>query len=245
MSQTELAVKLLSQFKLNGMAESVGAITAEANKEKLSHLGFLNRLLDYEIEFRKEKRLKRNMTGAHLPVIKELNDFNFSCISGITEQDSIDLLDFNWIDRTENLLFFGPPGVGKTHLSIALGMQALRAGYTVCFERITSLIKLLKTAEIQQSSRFRINRILKSSVLIIDEIGYTSIDKKEANMLFTLISELYERSSIIITSNQGIDRWAEMLGDEVMTTAMVDRLLHHAHVFNLSGDSYRVSSKNK
>lgn len=243
MSQTELAVKLLSQFKLNGMAESVGAITAEASKEKLSHLGFLNRLLDYEIEFRKERRLKRNMTGAHLPVIKELKDFDFSCISGITEEDSIGLLDFNWIDRTENLLFFGPPGVGKTHLSIALGMQALRAGYTVCFERITSLIKLLKTADIQQSSKFRINRILKSSVLIIDEIGYTPIDKKEANMLFTLISELYERSSVIITSNQGIDRWAEMLGDEVMTTAMVDRLLHHAHVFNISGDSYRVSSK--
>ena len=243
MKQIEQTVKLLNQFKLNGMVNSISDITAEAQKEKISYLSFLNRLLEFEAASRKKRRLERNMTGSHLPVLKELKDFDFNCVSGITEQDSIELLDFNWIDRAENLLFFGPPGIGKTHLSIALGVQALRAGYTVCFERITSLIKLLKTIDLQRSSRFRINRILKSSVLIIDEIGYTPIDKKEANLLFTLISELYEKSSIIITSNQGVDRWAEMLGDEVLTTAMVDRLLHHAHIFSISGDSYRVSGK--
>lgn len=150
-------------------------------------------------------------------------------------------MDFRWIDNNENLLFLGPPGVGKTHLSVSIALKALERGYKVCFERASNLIKLLKTAEIQRSSAFRINRIMKSSLLIIDEIGYTPIDRKEANLFFNLISELYERSSIIITSNKGFDQWSEMMGDEVMTTAMLDRLLHHAKVYSIRGESYRIT----
>jgi len=112
-------------------------------------------------------------------------------------------------------------------------------------ERISSLIKLLKTMDIRRSSSFRINRIMKASVLIIDEIGYTPIDRKEANLFFSLVSELYERTSFIITSNKGFDQWAEMMGDEIMTTALLDRLLHHAHIFSLNGESYRITSKKK
>lgn len=106
---------------------------------------------------------------------------------------------------------------------------------------MSNLVKLLKTAEIHRSSTFRMNRILKSHILIIDEIGYTPIDRREANTFFNLISELYERTSIILTSNKGFDEWAEMMGDEIMTTAMLDRLLHHVRIFSLNGDSYRVS----
>ena len=133
--------------------------------------------------------------------------------------------------------------VGKTHLAVGLGVKAVEAGYTVCFERIVNLIKLLKTAEIQRTAGFRINRILKSNLVIIDEIGYTPIERKEANLFFNLISELYEKSSIILTSNKSFDSWAEMMGDEVMTTALLDRLLHHARVFNLDGGSYRLQGK--
>lgn len=137
-------------------------------------------------------------------------------------------------------MFLGPPGVGKTHLSISLGLKALEKGYKVCFERASNLVKLLKTADIHRSSAFRLKRILKSSLLIIDEIGYMPIDRKEANLFFNLISELYERTSIIITANKGFDQCAEMMGDEIMTTAMLDRLLHHAHVFSIDGESYRI-----
>ena len=119
-------------------------------------------------------------------------------------------------------------------------LKALHAGYTVVFERMSNLVRLLKTGEIHRASAFRINRIMKSHVLVIDEIGYTPIDRKEANLFFNLVSELYERTSIIITSNKSFDEWAEMMGDEIMTTAMLDRLLHHVRIFSLDGDSYRV-----
>lgn len=139
--------------------------------------------------------------------------------------------------------FFGPPGIGKTHLAIAIGYEAIARGYTVSFERITSLIRILKNADVQRTQMFRLNRILKSNLLIIDEIGYTPIERREANLFFNLISELYEKQSIIITSNKSFSVWAEMMGDEIMTTAMLDRLLHHSRVFNLDGRSYRIQTK--
>jgi len=128
-------------------------------------------------------------------------------------------------------------------MSIALGIKAIEAGYKVCFERIINLMKLLKTAQIQRTSGFRVNRILNADVVIIDKIVYTPIERRESNLFFNLISELYERSLITVTSNKGFDNWAEMLGDEVMTTALLDRLLHHARVYNLDGESYRLMGK--
>ena len=135
--------------------------------------------------------------------------------------------------------------MGKTHLSIALGVTAVEKGYKVCFERIANLIKLLKTADIQKSSEYRIKRIMKSDLIIIDEIGYTPIEKREANLFFNLISESYEKVSLIVTSNKSFESWAEMMGDSIMTTALLDRLLHHARVFNLDGESYRIKNQNK
>jgi len=152
-------------------------------------------------------------------------------------------LDFRWVDNTCNLLFFGPPGVGKTHLAIALGLKAIEAGYTVSFERIVDLMKLLKNHSVERKSAFRINRILKSDVFIIDEIGYTPIDRREANLFFNMIGEIYEKASVIVTSNKGFDEWSEMMGDEIMTAALLDRLLHHSKIFTLSGESYRLKSK--
>ena len=240
MSTLEYCTSILETLKLKGLSTALEAYPSDS---QVSHLDFLKSLLEEEINYRTQRRMKRNLAGAHFPVNKQLDDFEFKDVEGITQQQIRNLREFTWIDRNENLLFFGPPGIGKTHLSIALGLEAIQRGYTVCFERITSLVKLLKTMEVQRSSSFRINRIMKSDVLIIDEIGYTPIDRKEANLFFTLVSELYERSSIILTSNKGFESWAEMLGDEVMTTALLDRLLHHSHIFSLDGVSYRISKK--
>jgi len=192
---------------------------------------------------RAERRYRRNIAAAHFPVIKKLEDFEFGRVKGITKTEVSQLQDFSWIDKKENLLFFGPPGVGKTHLAIALGYEAIGKGYTVCFERIANLIKVLKTAEVQRTAGFRLKRLLRSQALIIDEIGYTPIEKREANLFFNLISEMYEKQSVIITSNKSFSVWAEMMGDEIMTTALLDRLLHHSRVFNLDGESYRIQKK--
>ena len=233
-------ISLLENLKLKGIIQTLDNELSAADEKKVSYLNFLKTLLDTEISYRTERRLRRNLSGARFPVEKKLDDFDFDRIKGITKTDISNLEDFVWLDNHVNLLFFGPPGLGKTHLSIAIGLKAIMSGYTVCFERVTNLIRLLKTADIQRSAGFRMNRILKSDLIIIDEIGYTPIERKEANLFFNLISELYEKASVIITSNKGFDEWAEMMGDEVMTVAMLDRLLHHSKVFNLDGPSYRI-----
>ncbi len=236
---------LLKTLNLKGIDRHLDELLEESEGSSSSPLAFLHHVLTTEVSDRKDRRLRRNLAAAHFPIEKRLETFTFERVEGISETEVLSLRDFRWIDKSENILLFGPPGLGKTHLSIALGLEAVHAGYTVCFERMSNLVKLLKTAEIQRASAFRIRRILSSHVLIIDEIGYIPIDRKEANLFFNLVSELYERSAIIVTSNKHFDAWSEMMGDEIMTTAMLDRLLHHAHVFSLSGESYRLESQRK
>lgn len=240
MRSYENTLHLLTTLKLKGIANALDEILTDAEVKKESYISFLNTLFYAEIAYRTKRRLERNMTGAHFPVLKDFDSFNFGKVKGIGKSETVNLCDGRWIDKHENLLFFGPPGVGKTHLAIAFGIKAVENGYTVCFERSSSLMRLLKTAEIQKVSEYRIRRIMKSNLVIIDEIGYTPIEKKEANLFFGMISELYEKASIIITSNKSFDTWAEMMGDSIMTTALLDRLLHHARIFNLDGDSYRI-----
>jgi DNA replication protein DnaC len=236
-------ITLIMSLKLRGIHAKLDELITEAETQKQSFLSFLQQLLLTELADRAERRYKRNIAAAHFPVIKKLEDFEFGRLKGITKTVVSQLQDFTWIDKKENILFFGPPGLGKTHLAIALGYEAIGKGYTVCFERITNLIKVLKTAEVQRTAGFRLKHILRSQALIIDEIGYTPIEKREANLFFNLISEMYEKQSVIITSNKSFSVWAEMMGDEIMTTALLDRLLHHSRVFNLDGDSYRIQKK--
>jgi len=233
----------LNAIKLRGVAANLDELISEAEAQRQSYLSFLNQVLGSELEDRAERKYKRSITAAHFPVRKTIEEFKFGRVKGITKSRISQLLDFSWIDKKENVLFFGPPGLGKTHLSIGLGFEAIEKGYDVCFERVSNLMKILKTAEIQRTSGFRLNKIIKSDLLIIDEIGYTPIERREANLFFNLISEMYEKQSIIITSNKSFTVWAEMLGDEVMTTAMLDRLLHHANIFTLAGESYRLLNK--
>ena len=235
----------LETLSLKGMSFSLEEQLGEAESKKVSYLTFLDSLLAFEVENRKERRTKRNMIAAHFPIDKSLDSFEYGRVEGVTKADINEIMDFRWLDNKNNILFFGPPGLGKTHLSIGLGIAAVEAGYSVCFERVTNLIQLLKVKDIQKTADYRLKRILKSNLLIIDEIGYTPIERKEANLFFNLISEMYEKASVIVTSNKGVDSWAEMMGDDIMTSALLDRLLHKAKIFNLNGESYRISQTTK
>lgn len=245
MKSYEQTLTYLKTLNLRGIVHTLDEVINDAEVRKQSYITFLNTIFTAEISYRVKRRVERNMVGAHFPLIKNVESFDFGRVKGIGKSEIINLLDCRWIDNKENVLFFGPPGIGKTHLSIALGVNAVEKGYKVCFERITNLIKLLKTAEIQKTSEYRIKRIMKSDMIIIDEIGYTPIEKREANLFFSLISETYEKASIVITSNKSFESWAEMMGDSIMTTALLDRLLHHARVFTLDGESYRIKKQNK
>lgn len=230
----------LKTLKLKGLSDQLDALISNAETQNQSYLSFLKNLLNEELLYRAHRRYQRSLTAAHFPNMKTLESFEFNGVSGITKTQVSQLLDFTWIDNKQNLLLFGPPGIGKTHLSIAVGHEAIKKGYTVCFERITQLLQHLNQAEVQRSSSFRLKKIRKSHLLIIDEIGYSPISNREANLFFSLISDMYEQQSLIITSNKSFTNWAEMMGDTIMTTAMLDRLLHHARIFNLDGESYRL-----
>jgi len=245
MKAYEQTLGYLKTLGLQGVLQSLDELVNDAESRKVSYLAFLNAIFSGEIDFRVKRRVERNMTGAHFPVTKQLEAFDFGRVKGIGKSEAVNLLDCRWVDTKQNLLFFGPPGIGKTHLAIAFGRMAVEKGYKVCFERVTNLIKLLKTADVQKTSEYRIRRIMKSELVIIDEIGYTPIERREANLFFNMISELYEKVSVIVTSNKSFETWAEMMGDSVMTTALLDRLLHHARVFTLDGESYRIKKSRK
>ena len=235
----------LSSFGLKKASSLLPELISEAERKQSTYGQFLRELLDKESEARNHKRHHRNMTAAHFPVNpKPLEAFELDELeAGITKNQIDALKELTWIAANQNLFFMGPPGLGKTMLAVGLGLKAIDAGYSVCYERMVNLVDILDNAPYQKISRYRLAKLKKSHVIIIDEIGYTPITKEEANRFFTLISELYEKSSLIFTTNKNIDEWAEVMGDPVLTAALLDRILENALCFSLRGESYRLKDK--
>lgn len=238
----ERLISLLQTFTLKHSAKALPDLLETADLEGSSCREFLLAVLETEVVGRNERRRKRNYSAAHFPPnIRPLEEFDPEELdSGITQTQLDKLKGLSWLDNGGNIVLAGPPGLGKTMVAAGLGLHAVNNGYTVCFEKMVNLVKILDTAETERSAGFRLKNLKKAQLIIIDEIGYTPITRSQANRFFTFISDTYETSSIIFTTNKEIMDWAEMMGDPVLTTALLDRILHHANCYSFRGESFRL-----
>ena len=239
MKQVKQIHSLAKQLGLSNLANH----PFELFPEQISNEEFLIRCLQDEIAYREHRAKLRRIKQAQIPAKKSFESFDTGFQKGVTDWQIQQLASLNWIDGIFNIIFIGPPGTGKTHLSLAIGNKALDEGYKVFFASMDNLVHILKTQEISRNSAARGKWIKDCDLLIIDELGYLPVSKIEANLFFQLISSLYENTSVVITSNKGFDGWADIIGDSVLTTALLDRLTHRCQVISLTGNGWRVANR--
>jgi DNA replication protein DnaC len=192
---------------------------------------------------RTEKQNIIRRKRANLPAEKILESFDFGFQRSISKEQMLRLSDMTWVDQAFNICFLGPPGIGKTHLALSLAVKALDLGYAVAFTTLDELMVTLKTSQISTASKRRLKILNSAALVVIDEVGFMPLSTNEANLFFGFVSSMSERTSIIITSNKGFDEWADFLGDATITTAILDRLIHHCEIINMTGNSYRLQHR--
>jgi DNA replication protein DnaC len=231
---------MLADLKMPGALESLDTILAGVDSGELTPGEAIENLLGAQITLRNNRRLQAAMRSSRLPAVKTLADFDFSFQPSIKHEQIESLHELGFIERKENVVFLGPPGVGKTHLAISLAINAAQSGRRVYFGTLADLIASLEEAKAAGRFPQRLKVLTHPSLLIVDEIGYLPITQTGAMVFFQLMSRRYERASTVLTSNKSFEEWGEIFGDEVMAAALIDRLLHHCHIVNIRGNSYRM-----
>ena len=232
-----------AMLSLYNTRDKLEELIHQAEQEEISYTSFIENIFSGEIKHRHDKALVKRIKEAGFPYPKYLKDFDLTFCKSISTKQFRQLSELTWIDGIYNLIFSGPPGVGKTHLAIGLGYKACEEGYKVSYTTMQSLVQCLRTEEIDRRSRAKMNRIRKSNLLLIDEVGYLPVNQTEGNLFFQLISELQEQTSIIITTNNGFEEWTEFLGDPALATAILDRLSYRCDRIKISGKSYRLENR--
>lgn len=241
----EFALDKLTKLGLNQAAALLDTRAEQAAREEWSYTDFLDHLLEDEVAARRQRSLATRTKLAGFPFTKRLEDFRFKEQPSVDRKQIMELAALGFLDRRDNVIFLGPPGVGKSHLAIALGLKAIEAAHSVYFVTLDRLVSDLRRAHVANSFERRMRVYTRPHLLIIDEVGYLPLEPLDGNMLFQLISRRYERGSIILTSNKTYGEWGNFLGDSVLAAAVLDRLLHHSATVNIRGDSYRLKEKRK
>jgi DNA replication protein DnaC len=235
----------LKCLNLSKIALVYEELAHKAGEGKLSYEEYLLLLLDEEVKRKNEASVAAKLKKARFPFQKTLEQFDFSFQGSVNEKELIQCGNCSFIEARENIIFLGPPGVGKSHLAVALGIKACFAKYRVLFMTLGKLLEELLMAERTGNLLPKLLDYSRLHLLIIDEVGYMPISREQANLLFQLISIRYEKGSIILTSNYPFDEWGKIFEDQVVATAIIDRLVHHAHLFYINGTSYRLKGKLK
>lgn len=243
--QIERIQEHLKHLKLHALTGLIESSLEEAAKHNLAYSDFLDQLLSREVAHKTEKTVTMRTAMARFPYVKTLENFDFTFQPSIDKKRIRELATCRFIANGENVIFLGPPGVGKTHLAVALGIKAVTEGCRTYFTQAMPLIASLTRAYTENKIEERLKLLCQPKLLIIDEIGYIPIDPHGAHLFFQLVSRRYEKVSIILTSNRSFSQWNEIFGDTVIATAILDRILHHSHTINIKGNSYRLKEKVK
>ncbi|GAB3976752.1 IS21-like element helper ATPase IstB [Actinoallomurus acanthiterrae] len=240
---TERIRKHAIRLGLPHLAASLDQLITRAGTDKMGYLEFLDLVLEEEAGVRDGRRFRSALRLSKLPHHKGLDEFDFAFQPELEPRKIKDLAALAFIENKANAAFLGPPGVGKTHLAVALAVAACRAGYTVYFTTVDDMVRHLKEAAAIGRLGAAMRRYIKPHVLVIDEVGYLPLDRDEANLVFQTISKRYETGSILLTSNRSFSEWGSVFGDDVLATAILDRLLHHCEVISINGPSYRLKNR--
>ena len=236
---------ILERLKLTRLSERLDQLAEEAAKESWTYVEFLDRVLDVEVSARVERDVTMKTRLARFPFVKTLDQFDFSFQPALNEAQIRELATARFVAHGENILLLGPPGVGKTHLAVSLGVAAIMQGVSVVFFTVADLVDLVQQDVKADRLDRRLHALCTPKLLILDEMGYVPLDQRSAQFLFRLISRRYQKGSIILTSNKSYGEWGDVVSDYVLATAMLDRLLHYSTTINIRGESYRLREKRK
>ncbi len=236
---------MLTRLQLTAMRDQLDTLLDQAARAELNLREALTMLCAAEIARRDERRIQMGMSIAKFPCVRTLDSFEYEAQPSVDPKQIRELATSRWVANGDSLLLLGPPGVGKTHLAVALGREAIVRGYSTLFVPATSLVTQLARAHAEGRLEERLTHFTKPKLLVVDELGYLPFETNAAHLFFQLVSRRYERGSMLVTSNRSVAEWGGVFGDAVVATAILDRLLHHSHVVTIRGDSYRLRAKRR